>query len=101
MKILYDDSKKRNIDTGLEETSTKLTKAINYAEGISVPYGFNRKSDISTCLTALRNSKNLVSQAQNWITKTNNGFNSKSEAIKNRLAKIENKKIVKQNLLVK
>ena len=101
MKILYDDSKKRAIDTGLEETNTKLTKTINYAEGISVPYGFSRKGDIQSCLTALRNSKNIVNQAQNWITKTNNGFNSKSEAIKNRLAKIGNKKIVKQSLLIK
>ena len=101
MKILYDDSKKRTIDTGLEDTSNKLTKAINYAEGISVPYGFSRKGDISSCLTALRNTKNIVNQAQNWITKTNNGFNSKSEAIKSRLSKIENKKIVKQSLLIK
>lgn len=101
MKILYDDSKKRNIDTGLEETNTKLDKAIRYAEGVQIPYGFSRKDDISTCLTALRKSKNIVNQAQNWITKTNNDFNSKSDAIKNRIAKIENKKIVKQSLLIK
>ena len=101
MKILYDDSKKRSIDNSLEEVSSKLDKSIRYAEGISVPYGFSRKGDISSCLTALRNSKNIVNQAQNWITKTNNGFNSKSEAIKSRLSKIENKKIVKQSLLIK
>ena len=101
MKILYDDSKKRSIDTNLEEVSSKLDKSIRYAEGISVPYGFGRKSDIQTCLTALRNSKNMVSQAQNWIIKTNNGFNNKTEAIKNRLSKVETKKIVKQNLLIK
>ncbi len=101
MKILYDDSKKRNIDTSLEEASDKLTKALNYAEGISVPYGFSRKGDIQSCITAIRNSKNLVSQAQNWYTKTNNSFNNKSEAIKNRLSKIENKKVKKQSLLVK
>lgn len=101
MKILYDDSKKRNIDTGLEEVSSKLEKCLRYAEGISVPYGFGRKGDIQTCLSVLRNSKNLIDQTQNWITKTNNGFNNKSEAIKNRISKIETKKIVKQNLLIK
>ena len=76
MKILYDDSKKRNIDTGLEEVSSKLEKCVRYAEGISVPYGFGRKGDIQTCLSVLRNSKNLIDQTQNWITKTNNGFNN-------------------------
>jgi hypothetical protein len=101
MKILYDDSKKRNIDTGLEETNTKLANAVNYAEGISVPYGFGRKGDIQTRLSTLRSSKNIVGQAQSWITKTNNDFNSKSEAIKSRLSKIENKKIVKKDLLIK
>ncbi len=101
MKILYDDSKKRNIDTGLEEASDKLTKALNYAEGIAIPYGFSRKGDIQSCITAIRNSKNLISQAQNWYTKTNNSFNTKSDAIKNRLSKIENKKVKKQSLLIK
>ena len=38
MKILYDDSKKRAIDTGLEEVSSKLEATIRYAEGISVPW---------------------------------------------------------------
>lgn len=101
MKILYDDSKKRTIDTNLDEISTKLTKTINYADGISVPYGFARKDDIQSCLTILRNSKALVNQTQNWITKTNNGFINKSEAAKKRVSKIEHTKIVKQNLLIK
>ena len=101
MKILYDDSKKRIIDTNLEETSAKLTKTTNYAEGISVPYGFSRKDDIQSCINALRTSKSLVNQAQTWITKTNNGFNNKNEAIKNRLSKIEKIKIVKANSLIK
>ena len=90
MKIIYDDSKKRNIDTGLEEVSSKLENTIRYAEGISVPYGFGRKGDIQTCLSVLRTSKSLVGQAQHWITKTSNGFNTKSEAIKNRISKIQN-----------
>lgn len=101
MKILYDDSKKRNIDTGLEEINTKLTKSINYAEGISIPYGFSRSGDIQTCISTLKNSKNLVHQAQNWITKTNDSFSNKSEIMMKRISNIENKKIVKQDLLVK
>ena len=101
MIITYDDSKKTQIDNGLEDTLVKLNTAINYADGISVPYGFSRANDIGNTVSALRNAKNTVSQAQNWITKTNNAFAAKSEASKNRTQSIENKKIVKKDLLVK
>ena len=101
MIITYDDSKKTQIDNGLEDTLGKLNTAINYADGISVPYGFSRANDIGNAISALKSAKNIVSQAQTWITKTNESFSAKCEASKNRIQSIENKKIVKKDLLVK
>lgn len=102
MKILYDDSKKRQIDTSLEELKTSLDKALRYAEGTSIPYAFGRRSDItSTCITTLRNSKNLVGQIQHWYQKTNSAFNDKNNSIKVRVAKIQLLKIKKKDLLVR
>lgn len=102
MKILYDDSKKRQIDTSLEELKTSLEKTLRYAEGIYVPYAFRRRSDItSTCITTLRNSKNLVGQIQHWYQKTNNAFNDRNNSIKVRIAKIQLLKIKKKDLLVR
>lgn len=101
MIITYDDSKKTQIDNGLEETAIKLNTAINYAVDISVPYGFSRPNDIGNALSALRSAKNTVSQTQTWITKTNNAFTAKGDASKNRTQSIENKKIIKKDLLVK
>ena len=102
MKILYDDSKKKQIDNGLEELKNSLDAALRYAEGTSVPYAFRRRSDItSTCVTTLRNSKNLVGQIQHWYQKTNNAFNDKNNSIKVRIAKIQLLKIKKKDLLVR
>ena len=56
MIITYDDSKKTQIDNGLEDTLGKLNTAINYADGISVPYGFSRANDIGNTVSALRNA---------------------------------------------
>lgn len=101
MIITYDDAKKSQIDTGLEETATKLTVALNYGVDISIPNGFSRAGDIGNTLSALRTAKSTVSQAQTWLTKTNNEFAAIGEASKNRTQLIENKKIIKKDLLVK
>lgn len=101
MLIVYDDAKKTQIDNGLEETATKLNVALNYGVDISVPNGFSRAGDIGNALSALRNAKTTVTQAQAWLARTNNEFAAKNEASVKRTQLIENKKIIKKDLLVK
>ena len=101
MKIMYDDSKKKIIDSSLEESFNALQDALRYADSIYIPGDFNRANDISVCLSTLRSAKELVSQTQTWITKNHNGFVGKAEATKTRVSSINNVKITKKSLLVK
>ena len=101
MIVTYDDTKKNLIENGLEITASKITTAINYGSGISVPSGFERAGDISNAITTLKVAQRTVSQARSWITKTNNAFEAYNEAAKKRAQSIQNVKIVKKDLLVK
>ena len=101
MKLQYDDSKKKLLETNLDEITSKLNAAINYAEGISIPSSFGRSGDINLCISNLRNAKTKIGQTQAWLVKVNNGFQTKQESAKNRVNKIENIKITKKDLLVK
>ena len=102
MKISYDDTKKKQILNELDDVRNYLDATINYVSGMSIPYGFGRRSDITTtCLNALRSSKTLIAQADHWYQKTDEGFNDKTNAIKVRASKIELIKITKKALLIK
>ena len=101
MKILYDDSKHRTIDAKLEELNQSIVKTMNYANGISVPSGFDRKNDVFSTRENIRNSKELIVKTRNWIKKVNNDFTSTTNESKSRIIKIENKRIVKKDILVK
>ena len=100
-KIYYDDSKIRQIGSDLEETSRKVNLALNHGRAIRTPYGFSRGNDIQTCLSTLTKVSGTLTSVQNWVTKTNNAFSKQNEDAKNRVQRIENVKIVKQDLLVK
>ena len=99
-KIYYDDAKIRQIGSDLEETSRKVNLALNHGRTIRTPYGFSRGNDIQTCLSTLTKVSGTLTSVQNWVTKTNNAFSKKKDA-KSRVQRIENVKIVKQDLLVK
>ena len=100
-KIYYDDSKKVAIDNSLEDTSSKIDVALNYGNGIQVPYGFSRGNDISSCIEKLSKAKSTIKDGQNWLTKTNNSFQTKDVEMKNRIQKIDSFQIKKRDLIVK
>lgn len=99
--IYYDDSKKITIENALEETLGKIETAINYGNGISIPYGFSRGNDISTCLQKLSKAKVTIRDGQNWLTNTNNSFQAKDNEMKVRIQKIDSLVIQKRDLIVK
>lgn len=100
-KIYYDDSKIRQISNDLEETLRKINLALNHGKTIRTPYGFYRANDIQTCLSTLTKVSGTLTSVQNWVTKTNSSFSKQTEDGKQRVQRIENVKITKQDLLVK
>ena len=100
-KVYYDDTKIRQISTDLEETLRKTNLALNHGKTIRTPYGFSRSNDIQTCLSTLTKVSGTLTSVQNWVTKNNNAFTKHTDDAKQRIQKIENVKITKQDLLVK